>query len=385
MKGRSVENMNSSTLLPTNDSKNIILIVSWREKLLKSYMQTNFEPISDYIFLINQRSYLGKLEGALWKISIFDFDGVFERPGTKKLYELFFEELKKENEGVKRRFEEILEIDESIRKPEDVIRAEREFNRIFRECDLREEEYEKACMRAAYKLRLTKGVFESLKKLEEMMYTHFIISGSPTLALREIGRMIGIPSSNIFGTDYIFTPSGHFMEMRLLLGERKRELRDTIFEDVESRSGCYVVFNDDADLDLPLLKMGINPVILLDEEEKIEGDVIVTCPEAREDMRRLIPLVKRFEYGWVCVNLRTLEKEMRIIGIGKKLKEALERKSVVDFIKYSKMLMEETCELLRKRRIEKMLSELIIGRVSMDEVYQELSSMIPELKPSFRF
>lgn len=364
------------------------------KEALNRYLNAKVLPQTDFYFLIGNHPYLGRpKQGFLPKIAISDFDGVFNKKDSKDLYLQVFENLARENQRIRKSFGKILKIDEKIKTPEDVERAEKEFIKIFRKCKLKREEFKNSCEEAAkdfLKFSLVKGAKSCVYRLkEELGYVFSIISGSPKAALEKIGREIGVEEEYVYGSQYFFDERGNFLKLKLVLGTRKKEKKDIVLQkNVQTKYGCCFVFEDEPVLNAPYLKAGINPLIIVKNPQPLPFDVLSFCPEARENLEELVKEVYKFEYGWVTVHSLEEEEIKRILELSKKLKMYFDQKQKREFCK----ILTEIIGIKEKHRLissPSLLKGLILDLAReekeeeckrlMEKIWESSASRIPEL------
>lgn len=275
------------------------------KEILNSYLNANSVPRIDFSFLIEGYPYLEvpKRERFCKKAAILDCDGVLNRRDAQELYKDVFYLLFKED------FENILKIDERIKKPEDVPRGEKELSNFFKSYKIRKEKIDLACEEAAenfIKFSLVKGAKRFVYRLEkELGYEVALISGCFKKAVERVAEEIGIKRENVYATEYFCDETGEFKDMRLVLGSRKLERKNFFLKkNIQTSYGCCFVVEDEYELNAPYMKAGINPSIIVGKRVKsLPFDVYTFCPEARDNLEELIKKVYGFEYGWVSIHL----------------------------------------------------------------------------------
>jgi hypothetical protein len=304
--------------------------------MLDFSLNSGFSPANDYYVVIDGRSYMGRLEGSAAKVVVFDFDGVVEKRGANPLYESVRKELGVKNKEVGRRNNEIWSCLGRLKTPADVPAVEDEIGSIYTECGLTYQQYIDANNDAAkefIKHDIVKGAKACIRRLDdEMGYTPVVISGCYKPALDVVCDHLGILQKRVYGTTLDFY--GNTVRPRLMLGDRKPEAKGDVMErTVGTRHGCCVVINDNpSPLEDPVIKAGINPSIITGDFKRSElpFDVTVPCPEAREDLTRLIPPIYRYEYGWVVTRTTDVLTEHEAIGTASAVRAGLTDTTGVD-------------------------------------------------------
>ncbi|MEM5882866.1 MAG: HAD family hydrolase [Candidatus Aenigmatarchaeota archaeon] len=344
--------------------------LEFQKYILNLYLNANFTPLSENIFIIENHPYMGYKTGlqAYPKACIFDFDGVFEFPGSSPLYKLFIEKLMDENRKLESRKDEI---DESIKLilAGDLPSGEKKMAKIYRESEVKKEECEIAAIEAVKEFKFAKNARKLIQEIKKMGYCIAIISGSMQIALEGVGEILGIDKENIFGSVLEYDENGKVKDILLRLNFRKLEAQDFYLKKFINNSyGCRFFFTDDYVSDAPTAKFGLNPAIILNKarREELQFDVAACCPEAREDMLKLIPLIYKFEQGYVNIHLRSEEEEKKIIDLAREIKILSSdiSKDKIVFLKKSFLsksielykLLEKT--LARKQYLKKKILEL---------------------------
>ena len=304
--------------------------VRFKRNLLDFYLNANFSPRTDYFFNVDSSEYLTETAKLYSKAIICDWDGVFNKKGDPPLYKIVWAELGVENNEVKIGREELERIDDRIRRPEDVVAGERELIEFFRRCHLKGEEFRLANTRAAEQFLeyyLKRGSREFVSKVKDKMgYLPAVLSGCSKIALETVAHIIGFSTRNIFGTPYFFNEDDEFVGMHLLLGWRKPEKRRQFLQqNIGTRYGCSVILEDDIMLGAPQIKTGISPSIIVGKYKRneIPFDIVTCCPEAEDDLEKVIPAICRFEYGWVTINLIPQQDIDSIFDLSRSVVEAV--------------------------------------------------------------
>ena len=309
----------------------------YARRMLDFFLNSRFSPANDYYVVIDGRSYMGRLEGSAAKVVVFDFDGVVEKQGANPLYESVRKELGVKNKEVGRRNNEIWSCLGRLKTPADVPAVEDEIGGIYTECGLTHQQYIDANNDAAkefIKHDLVKGAKTCIRRLDsEMGYTPVVISGCFKPALDVVCDHLGIPQKHVYGTTLDFY--GNKVRPRLMLGDRKPKAKGDVLEHtVGTRHGCcFVIDNNPSPIEDPFIKAGINPSIIVGDFKRHElpFDVTVPCPEAREDLTRLIPPMYRYEYGWVATRTTDAVTEHEIISAASEITKSLaDARSVLD-------------------------------------------------------
>jgi len=299
-----------------------------RKDLLDFYLNVDFIPATDYFFRLDGSEYLTETAKFHSKAAICDWDGVFNRKGDPPLYKMVWEEIAIENNEVKTGITELERIDSRIRRPEDVVAGEKEFTEFFRSHHLIWEQYRSANERVAehfLKYYLKRGSRRFVNKAKDNMgYSLGVISGCSQIALEIVAHAIGFPIENVFGTPYFFNENGKFVGMNLMLGWRKPVNKEHFLQQtIGTKYGCCVIIEDDIVLGAPQIKTGINPAVIVGNHrrEEIPFDVVTCCPDAEEDLEKIIPAICRFEYGWVTTNLVSQQDTDSMFDLAKNVVE----------------------------------------------------------------
>jgi phosphoserine phosphatase len=287
---------------------------SYYKNLLNFYLNVKINPKVDWSFLLGQYPYLGYLGGetVALKIAAFDVDGVLEKEGSDEFSNIALYKLAKENTKILKRMPEIAKYVKILQTMDGIDIGKRELSRIFRDCNLRESEYQNACEEAVkefVKHSLISGAKTCIKRLRKKMgYESALLSAAPHEYLELLAEYLGIPKENVVGTRFPFYNGMLRGDIDFLVGKRRLEGKNILLErKVSTKHGCYFIFDNDPNLNAPTLKSGLNPSILVgdfprEELLKLDFDVFSCCPEARENLTNIINPINRFEYGWVVAN-----------------------------------------------------------------------------------
>ncbi|MFH1623254.1 MAG: HAD family hydrolase [Candidatus Aenigmatarchaeota archaeon] len=306
--------------------------------MLDFFLNSKSIPATDYSAMLGGYPYMGYAKGGLLKGLVSDFDGVFERPDAKPLYIDTTVELGRENRTLGERIGDVWSILKHLITPADVPAVEAAIGKLYTYCGLTYGQYMEANRKAAEKFirdSLVKGAKAYISKLgDEMGYVPAIVSGGYKPALGIVCNHLGIQAENVYATELGF--HGHTVTAKLMVGERKPEAKDTFLKHKNSmlkmgigaEYGCHFIIDDNpSELEAPFIKSGLNPSLITGnfERKELPFDVSAPCPEAREDMTRLIPPMYRYEYGWVAVNTTDAKTEHDMICSTLDVKEALAR------------------------------------------------------------
>jgi len=290
-------------------------------------LNSGVTPATDYYVVIDGRSYMGRAKGSYAKGAASDFDGVFEKQGANPLYKSVIEAIGENNKEVGRRNNEVWACLKRLRTPADVPAVEAEIGNIYTECGLTQKQYIDSNYDAAenfIKHDLVKGAKSCIRRLDdEMGYPLVVVSAGFKPSLDRICGYLGIPEERVYGTTIGFY--GDNVRPRLMLGERKPEAKgDAMERMVGVRNGCCIVIDDNpSEVEHPFIKAGLNPSIITGEykREMLPFDVTAPCPEAREDLTKLIPLIYSYEYGWAAVHTTDVQTEREIIRTASEINE----------------------------------------------------------------
>jgi hypothetical protein len=300
----------------------------FRQRVLNLYLNADFIPFSYNLFISGQHSYLGYLynSGLYPKAAIFDFDGVFEFPDTLPLYKLFILKLFEENRKLELRARDIESCIQIMQKTGDIPTGEQKLARIYIESGLTGGQCENAKLETIKEFRFVRNAKKFISRIKyELGYVPGIISGSPQMVLEPMGEIMGMDKSNVYGSEFRFDEKDEkLVGISLRLNFRKLDAQNVFLQKfVNNMYGCRFFFTDDYAADAPLMKLGLNPAILIGKfkEENVSFDMVACCPEARENMLNLIPRMYRFEFGYVVVNSRTKEEEQKISDLALEVRE----------------------------------------------------------------
>jgi len=399
----------------------------YARRMLDFFLNSPFSPANDYYVVIDGRSYMGRLEGSAAKMVAFDFDGVIEKKGAPPLYISVREKIGEKNRAVGMRDKEVLSCLGRLKMPADVPGVERKIGRIYTECGLTYRQYMDANIDAAEEFidhDIVKGAKPCIRRLDsEMGYVPFFVSGCDEPALGIVcdhlevlgNRLHGIMDafhnedeaavrdyleilrSRVRGTTVDFY--GGEVRPKMMLGYRKPEAKGDVMErTVGTRHGCCFVIDDNpSPLEDPFIKAGINPSIITGDFKRSElpFDVTVPCPEAREDLTRLIPPIYRYEYGWVATRKTDVVTEDKIIkaasGLARSLSDERSIRSDQDrFVlasrAYKLIELKKARGLARKTDdAEDMTVRFAASKVEdrkrlADELLEYLYSYVPEMR-----
>jgi len=325
----------------------------FRQRVLNLYLNADFVPFSYNLFISGQHSYLGWLynAGLYPKAAVFDFDGVFEFPGTLPSYRLFIENLFKENKKLEFRAKDVDSCIKIIDKTGDIPSGEQKLSQVYIESDLTRTQCENAKLETIKEFRPARNARKFISKIiQELGYLPAIISGSPQMVLEPLGEMIGIDKSNIYASIFRFDGE-RFVGMFLRLNARKVDAQDIFLQKfVNSMYGCRFFFSDDYVSDAPVAKLGLNPSIFVGKfgRNEIPFDVAVCCPDVGENMLNLIPKMYGFEFGHVVLNSRTKEEEKKISELASDVQEMVREAFVLknsDFYVQKKSFIKKAVDL----------------------------------------
>jgi hypothetical protein len=333
----------------------------YKKRVLNLYLNSYYPLPKNRIFISGEHSYLGYIlnRGLIRRVTIFDFDGVFEFPDSTHLYRLFAEELCNENSSLKLRWGDLDECFSFIQETGDIPTGEKKIEGIFKDCHLTKKQSEDATKETIKKFEFARNAKLLVPALEkETGHESFIISGSYGIVLSPIGEILGIDMNNIYASELNFDDETEaFTGISLRLNSRKVEARNSILKRfADTTSGRCYIFSDDPKLDAPLAKSGLNPSVFLGRFERSElpFDVSVPCPEARENMLKLIPKVQRGDLGWLVANYRSIEKEKTISDLALDVQEVSEQMYVENrrrlFIRKSIELINNCKDFVEEKR-----------------------------------
>ena len=313
----------------------------FRQKVLNLYLNADFIPFSHLMFIYGKHSYLGYMPnlGLYPKAAVFDFDGVFELPGTLYSYRLFIKNLFRENWKLRLREADIDSCINSMESTGDIGKGEMGLAKIYFESELTKGQCERARDQTVKDFRFVRNGRRCVNRIKfQLGYVPAIISGSPQLVLEPLAKMVEIDVSNVYASEFKFDGLERFTGMYLRLNSRKVLAQDIYLQKfVNSMYGCRFFFTDEIS-DVSAAKLGLNPAVFLGEfkREMVPMDVFACCLEARENMLNLIPLMYKFELGYILANTRTKEEEERIselaIGVREIAREAFALKSTDFYI-----------------------------------------------------
>jgi len=308
----------------------------YAKRMLDFFLNTSFSPATDYTAIIGGRPYMGTAGGTALKGMLSDFDGVYERKDADPLYVQVTEELGKENTVLGKNIGDVWASLKRLRTPADVTAVEDAIGGTFTYCGLTYDQYIEANRRAAEKFirdSLVKGAKAYTTKLsEDMGYASAVVSGCYKPALCMVCGHLGIPKRHVYATEVGF--HGRSVSVNLMIGERKYESRESFLssknsilrDGIGTERGCYFLINDNPSaLEHPFMKAGLNPALITGSytREELPFDVSTPCPEAREDLTKLIAPMYRFEYAWVAVNTTSMKTQHDLISAARDVMDGL--------------------------------------------------------------
>jgi len=179
----------------------------YKKRVLNLYLNSYYPLPKNRIFISGEHSYLGYIlnRGLIRRVTIFDFDGVFEFPGSTHLYRLFAEELCNENSSLKLRWGDLDECFSFIQETGDIPTGEKKIEGIFKDCHLTKKQSEDATKETIKKFEFARNAKLLVPALEkETGHESFIISGSYGIVLSPIGEILGIDMNNIYASELNF-------------------------------------------------------------------------------------------------------------------------------------------------------------------------------------
>lgn len=308
----------------------------YARRMLDFFLNSGFSPATEYTAIIGGRPYMGVANGYALKEVLSDFDGVFERKDAKPLYIQVTDEFGEANSVLGDNIGDVWTSLKHLRTPADVASVEDSIGRTFTYCGLTYDQYMEANRKVADRFirdSLVKGAKAYIKKLfDDMGYSPAIVSGCYKPALDIVCSHLGIPKRHVYATELGF--HGSSVSVSLMIGERKYGSRESFLnskssilsKDVGTERGCYFLINDNPSvLEEPFMKAGMNPALITGSYRRNElpFDVSAPCPEAREDLTKLIAPMYRFEYGWVAVNTTGVRMQHDIINAALEVRDGL--------------------------------------------------------------
>lgn len=276
-------------------------------------MKSDFEVLSDYVFVKQEMCYLASPFGSpLGKFKFkhlrTDQDGVCEKEDTIQLSILHFEEIADQNPELKLNLKHLTE--DIFYKP--VETQEIEIAELLRGCNVNLEQFFYGGQRAvrrfesvrnlhnyvnttqrklSYTLEVHSGVFKEAKVvnggLPENKYP------GPLRLLWE--ERLGLPPENIRGSVAYFNEDGVPVKIMLELEHRKSEPAPEYLQYI---IGC----TDYLKSDFPMIDVNINTIpiaLVFGELQEIPRGVAIACPRARKDMMEVVELILKIERGFI--------------------------------------------------------------------------------------
>lgn len=376
--------------------------------LFNFYLKTLFNPRSDFYFVREGYSFLGRdlSNVSKWKALGLDVDGVLNRKKTPSLSQIILNDIANEY-GKQKSLSEVIKYVKLLQTPDGMKIGEKKLSEIYtKEYDLDEETFNKVCydsVKDFIKSNLITGALDFIKKSTEMGYYIILLSAAPRIALKFLVEELSLPIENFTGSYFPFINGKLRGHINFLVGNRRVQAKNEYLEKkIDTRYGCYVIIDDNPTLNAPTLKSGLNPAILVEnfsniELEKLDLDVYTCCPEARENLLYLLNPISKFEHAvikWTVMGRNTIQNCFRLSmeqkEIYKKVFTRSDSKPDLNSLKYDFAhsalkiiningkfrLIKEESEI--RRQIWELLFTADRIEEKIEAIYQYLKNNIPE-------
>lgn len=378
------------------------------ERFFNFYLENCEVPITKYTFHIGNQTFGGN-GNIPSKAIILDCDGVLDRKEDKNqsLFTRVLDNLSGFSKILRRMPDLKVCLEEITYKREFSIGVKR-FAKILRQCGLKKHEYEDTCIEAAKEVKLTTNVLSFISELYKMGYIPAIISGSPKFALNLFGtERLYIYEDYIYGTLFQFDRNNCITDsVGHNLGTNKVSSKNKFLNDIYCPQMYSIIVDDDQRLEFELgASAGLGLVLWTQKgdfkkeyrKRRNERDptidyvnVSLECLEARNDLKKLIPLIKVRERALIEYFIRDPWSERKLISETQLLKKITD-----DYLKNEK---EQTLALF-KAKTQEILSILgpildpsVINNLLLElkrddrhkklvsDIYYEMRRIIPQFK-----
>lgn len=312
-------------------------------------LNSDFTVLSDFIFTFEGQNYLGHPPGrmtAFEKEFYTDFDGVWEKSGSKPAYMLVPEKLALVNKKFEKRYEELMKVYQEVPTSLDLTVQEKRIAKIYDECGITFNDFDYACYLVSKDFTFVKNALPFVSSLRKAGYRLSVFSGCPTRALKYIWKKMD-DSISIMGTDVYFDDQGRFNNrVELLLGSKKglsihKHLENNI------RRGCYViVLSDDpspkfdACMVKAVMKTSIAVPIWVGEFGELPFDISTKCPDGREDAMNFLKPIYKFERGFVESLLKDEITMSELADVWNDIEKLMEKISEENYSDYKRVFVD---------------------------------------------
>jgi phosphoserine phosphatase len=180
----------------------------------------------------------------------------------------------------------------------------------YREYNVTRSEHLLACRLAADEIKMAPGYLPTIRKLRDMNYVIGLKSGSPDELIKDCYRnYIEVQTRweeenfDVLakGTEYIFTPgpTGKLIGLNVILHENKTDVSRRFAERVTGQWNGLKIAVGDQPGDAYMVSSTVCPFLMLGKSERsdVPADIVISLPEAREDLGKILDPIKRYEYA----------------------------------------------------------------------------------------
>ncbi len=350
--------------------------------------------MQDYLFKLRQELYFDKKfspaksitianldlsENILPKIFASDFDHTLI---AETAFNLVLKYSAREEQKLEKFLKDILlVVKEKIYNKQDFGSAVEEIKSILRKVPYEEKVYHHACKSASEEIvekYVIPGSEEFREGLEERLYEIKIFSGSPKEAVAYSSKEIfNLDESSVAATEFIFK-DGILYDINHMLGIRKYEALQKIIESkigknprlqiaISKKPKFLYVAASDSPIDRFLgMNAGINPFILINEKAENISETTIHCPEARSNLKNVLPWIDRWEVCLIDSLKESKEEWENLIFLSEKICQNYQK-----FLNGNEEILDDLTEdliSLAKRRSYR----INISNIGLDDLISKL-------------
>lgn len=347
-------------------------------KVMEKIISHDFTPKSEYALTLYGFPIHGypvpKNSAYTPKTIISDMDGVWN---DKQIFGCYLQVLCRLNKKLKRQKEVIFKNLKEL-SPENVDEPVGNIENVYIESRVTYNQHIISCIFSSKMVGLKTNSIDCLSELRRMYYNIEFFSGSPDMAVKAFvnNRMsiVGLGWENARGSKYIPDKDGFICKIEPLLYRYKKDVVEERLKDtVGTTKGINFVVSDEAG-DMHMIQSFINPFIITGDCTEQPSDVTIRLPEARNDMTKIIPAIRKAEMG-LCFTLGYTMREQEMI-----------LKSAYSLETSSRNAIESKCtSLLKRNEVLKHFAEyksLTEELIAYSNCFTELESLERKLKDS---
>jgi len=278
--------------------------------IVNYHMESDFEPLSDYTIsymgypLVGYPVHKDAVPGPIPKAVDFDFDHTLTAEDSPNGFISYLKHLSHFNSEIDKEYSNIIRIVGEF-APGNLYEPAEKITKKFRHCDVTLEQHTESCYEGSKDIKMVNGYLPMFYKLESMLYTSGIKSGSPDelvkiVALEKIGFDEAAVDLYVKGSPFVFV-DGKFVSLFPLLYENKREKSDIFVKKVTGlANGLHIAVGDEIG-DAYMVRSVVNPFFYIGApaekgmQKEVPSEMWIALPQARNDPKKIIKPLKRYE------------------------------------------------------------------------------------------